>query len=258
MRPFWILFFSLISVVGAEAQPLRVAAAISLREAMQQVGTVYESSGGNKVEFVFGSSGQLLAQIKSGAPIDLFISAANAQVDELVKDNRVVPQSRRIIATNTLVLVIPSDSKRTSLRFNESLAGDDVTRLAIGDPKTVPAGQYAMQVLTKLNLNDKLRDRIVYGANVRQVLSYVERGEVSAGIVYRTDAMESGDKVRVVATADPAMHEPIVYPAVILSDSSAQDAAGKFIKFLASPPAQILLDQKGFSAALANQSNSAR
>src|SRR5205814_2358830 len=104
-----------------------------------------------------------------------------------------------------------------------------VKQIAIGEPKTVPAGQYAMQTLKSLGLSDQLKGKLILGANVRQVLAYVERGEVSAGIVYLTDAKQSGDKVKVVATAEESTHEPIVYPGVVLKTSTKTDAAKKFL-----------------------------
>src|SRR5262249_16230047 len=122
-----------------------------------------------------------------------------------------------------------------------------VKTVAIGEPKTVPAGEYAMQVLKKLGLADQLQRRLIYGENVRQVLSYVERGEVSAGIVYSTAAKESGDKVRVVATAKPDTHEPIVYPAIVIRASTKQDAARRFLDFLVSEKGRRILIENGFS-----------
>ena len=121
-----------------------------------------------------------------------------------------------------------------------------VKRIAIGDPKTVPAGEYAMQVLTALKVADKLGDRVVYGTNVRQVLAYVENRDVSAGIVYATDAKQAGDKVKVVAMARAETHEAIVYPVVVLAGSKHADLAGKFLRYLEAEKAGANLRQKAF------------
>jgi molybdate transport system substrate-binding protein len=240
-----ILALFLCAATGA--QTIRVGVAISLKEAMTDLEKTYESQQqGDKVELIYGSSGQIQAHIINGANLDVFISAANQQVDDLIQQGLVLHETRRIVAGNSVVLVVPADAKDPPVSF-ESLAGQTVKRIAIGDPKSVPAGAYAMQVLKSLNVADRLADRIVYGSNVRQVLSYVERGEVSAGIVYGTDARESGSKVRVVAVADAKSHEPVVYPAVMIKASTHQDASRRFLEFLSSDKAQSILTEKGFS-----------
>jgi molybdate transport system substrate-binding protein len=252
MRAFTATIITAILLCLALAQPavaedIRVAAAISLKEAISQAAKAYEADTGRHVELTFGSSGQLAAQIKSGAPIDAFVSAANKQVDDLEKAGLVDAKSRRVIAGNELVLIVPANSTLT-LSSLKSLADDGVKKLAIGEPRTVPAGQYAQRVLAKLDVERKLAGRLVYGSNVRQVLDYVERGEVTAGIVYATDAKEAGaDKVKVVATADPATHEAIEYPAVVVKDSKHADAAAAFLDHLKSDRAGKIFQDKGFT-----------
>ena len=187
IRAFLAAVLITVPAVRAGAvETVRVAAAISLKDALSQIAKDYESQTGAHVEFTFGSSGQLAAQIKSGAPIDLFISAANQQVDDLVKDGLLQNATRRPVIGNRLVLIAPADNPASVKNF-ESLASTSVTKIALGEPRSVPAGQYAQQVLNALGLLEKLKEKLVYGSNVRQVLAYVERGEVSAGIVYATD-----------------------------------------------------------------------
>jgi molybdate transport system substrate-binding protein len=248
MLVFRALLPVLLFAVTASAETIRVGVAISLKEAIGEVARNYESAGGDRVEFIFGSSGQIMAQVRNGAEIDLFVSAASRQVDELQKENLVDSDSRREIVSNTLVLVVPSDAKHPPTSF-EALANANVGRVAMGEPKTVPAGQYAQQVFAALHLSDALAGKLVYGTNVRQVLSYVERGEVAAGVVYATDARESGDKVRVVATAGKGLHEPIVYPAVIVAASAKKDAATRFLDYLSGADARAVFKAKGFSVA---------
>ena len=246
MRIARVIIAMLVLCADASAQSLKIAAAISLRDAMDAIGKAYEAESKAKIESTYGSSGQLAAQIRSGAEIDLFISAANAQVDDLAKENLVLPDTRRVIAGNTLVLVVPANAKDAPFSF-EALASQAVKKLSIGEPRTVPAGQYASQVLVKLNLETTLKDKIVYGTNVRQVLTYVEQGEVSAGIVYSTDARESGDKVKVVATAPAGSHDPIVYPAVVIRSSKQPELAKKLLDYFQSEKALAILREKGFS-----------
>lgn len=227
-------------------EPVRVSAAMSLKDALTDVARVYKADGRGEVEFTFGSSGHLEAQIEFGAAADVFVSAAHKQVDELVKAGCADGATRRVIAGNSLVLVGPA-VKKTSLAGLKNLGDASVRRLSIGEPKTVPAGQYAMQVLSEMKLAEALAGRLVYGANVRQVLDYVERGEVDAGIVYATDARESGDRVRVIESADPRTHDPIEYLAVVSSNSDRQRAAREFIDYLASEKSREILTRRGFT-----------
>ncbi len=227
------------------AETIRVGAAISLKEALTEISTAYTSATGETVEFTYGSSGQVMSQIKAGAEIDVFISAATKQVDDLENENLVVAESRRTVVSNTLVLIVPPDAKDAPTSF-ESLAGAMVNKVAAGEPKSVPAGQYAQQVFKAMGLTDSLKDKLVYGTNVRQVLAYVERGEVSAGVVYATDARQAGEKVRVVATASEGTHEPIVYPGVIVAASKKQTAASQFLDYLSTDPAKAVFKAKGF------------
>jgi molybdate transport system substrate-binding protein len=233
------------SALAAPGEEITVAAAISLRDALADAGAAFTRDTAIQVRLTFGASGQLATQIEQGAPIDLFISAAGKQVDELIVAGAVDPASRRVVAGNTLVLIVPADAKDPPDGF-AALQEARFQRIAVGQPKTVPAGEYAMQVLAKLGLSDALRPRLVYAGNVRQVLDYVERAEVSAGIVYRTDAMEAGERVRVVATADAALHDVIVYPAAIVRASRRGAAAKRFLDFLTSPSGQAILAKRGF------------
>jgi molybdate transport system substrate-binding protein len=246
MRTLLCAWFCLIAGPLAYAETISVAAAISLKESISQVAKAFEADTGDKVEFTFGASGQLMAQIKTGAPVDAFISAANKQVDDLEKAGLADAGTRRTIAGNTLVLIVSSDAT-TPLSDFKSLTGAAVKRVAIGEPRTVPAGQYAEQLLKNLEIDQKLASRLVYGSNVRQVLDYVQRGEVTAGIVYSTDAKEAGNKVKVVATADPATHEPIVYPAVVVKGSKKRDVAIRFLDYLKSDKARKVFEARGFT-----------
>jgi molybdate transport system substrate-binding protein len=230
----------------ALADSINVSAAISLKEGITEIAKAYEDQTHDQINLTFGSSGQLAAQISNGATVDLFISAANKEVDDLIRGGFADETSRRIVAGNELVLIVPADSPGGLSGF-EQLKDAGVKRIAIGEPKSVPAGQYAMQVLTGMKLADAIGPRLIYGANVRQVLDYVERGEVSAGIVYATDAMQAGQKVKVVATAKPEMHEPIVYPAIIIKTSGKKALAAKFVDYLAGDKGSSVLKAHGFT-----------
>ncbi len=247
----WLSAILAIVLVGAArtaAETLSVSAAISTKEAMTDIAAEFESETHDRVELTFGSSGALAAQIRNGAPVDALISAANKEVDDLSKAGLVDDATRRIVAGNALVLIVPADSKVALTGF-EQLKGPAISRVAIGEPKTVPAGQYAMQVLRALNLESDLSSRLIYGSNVRQVLDYVERGEVSAGIVYATDARQAGPKVKVVATADVSLHEPVVNPAVVIKSSGKKSLAIRFLDYVLSDKGQSVLAAHGFTRA---------
>jgi molybdate transport system substrate-binding protein len=242
-----------VSAGAARAEPVRVACAISLKEAVTEVAAAYKQEGRGEVEFTFGSSGQLQSQIEYGAPVNAFISAAHPQVDDLVRSKHADAATQRVVAGNRLVLVVPAGAKSAPAGFKD-LASERVRRVAVGEPRTVPAGQYAMQVLAAMKLADALKGRLVHGANVRQVLDYVERGEVDAGIVYATDAQDAGERVRVVERADPSTHDPIEYPAVVMSDSRRRKAAVDFLDYLGSEKARAILAKRGFTAPAATPS----
>ena len=211
-----------------------------------RIAAIYEAKTHNKITLNFGSSGQLLGQIRNGAPVDVFISAARKQVDDLAAEHLSLPETARVIAGNELALIVPADSKAGSTDY-KGLVDPSFKRIAVGEPKTVPAGQYAMQSFEKLGISDRIKDRLVYGGNVRQVLAYVEQSEVSAGVVYATDAKSSGDKIKVISTAPPDSHDPIVYPAVVVKASHATAEAGKFLDFLSSPDSKAIFKELGFT-----------
>jgi molybdate transport system substrate-binding protein len=239
----WLLAFSAI----VRAEEINVSAAISLKETLTEIGRAYESETHDHVAFNFGSSGQLATQVRNGAPVDVFISAADKQVDDLVRDGAVDAKTRVVIAGNELVLIVARDAGDGALKRFEDLTDAKVKRVALGEPKTVPAGMYAMQALRAMKLDEALKPRMILTENVRQVLDYVRRGEVDAGIVYRTDAQEAGDAVRVVVSADPSTHEPIHYPAVVTTSTTHREAALKFVERLRSEKARTVLSAKGFT-----------
>jgi molybdate transport system substrate-binding protein len=231
---------------GSAQTKLTVSAAASLKEGLAETEAAYRQ-GHADVEFInnFGSSGTLAAQIDQGAPVDIFVSAAAKPMDELAAKGLIVAGSRRNLLRNTLVLIAPLDSK---LRDFQGLADASIRVIALGDPASVPAGQYGRQTLSALHLLDKLNAKFVLGKDVRQVLTYVETGNADAGLVYATDAQASG-KVRVVATAPESAHDPIVYPAAVVKGSRGEGTARQFVEYLCSPAAQTIFMKHGFTIA---------
>ncbi|HEY7115443.1 MAG TPA: molybdate ABC transporter substrate-binding protein, partial [Tepidisphaeraceae bacterium] len=160
----------ILSAHPVHAETITVAAAVSLKESMLEIAKAFAIDTGDHVEFTFGASGQLMAQVRNGAPIDAFISAANKQVDDLERAGLVDAKTRRVVVGNSLVLIVPAAGGGTArLTDFSALADRRVRKLAIGEPRTVPAGQYAQQVLRQFGLEEKLSSggRLVYGSNVR-------------------------------------------------------------------------------------------
>ncbi|HEX2205993.1 MAG TPA: molybdate ABC transporter substrate-binding protein [Longimicrobium sp.] len=246
-------FFALLPAAcrdrGREAEAprvvLTVAAAASLREAMGELEAAYEAENrGVDVRTTFGASGLLRQQVEQGAPVDVFVSAAEGPIDALQAAGLVDPRSRRVLAGNELVLVVPQGSTAPVRGFGD-LDAPEVRRVALGAPASVPAGEYADEVLRALGIREAVARKAVYGQNVRQVLAYVESGDADAGVVYRTDAAVSR-RVRLVASAPPGTHGPITYPVAVVRRTRAPEAARAYVAFLLGPEGRAVLRRRGF------------
>ena len=233
------------SRVPAKSPELMISAAVSLKSAFEECGRLYQQQTGLVPRFNFAASGILQKQIESGAPVDVFASAGQQQMDGLERRGLLLQGSRRDFARNVLVLIVPRNS-RARIRSFADLSGAAFDRLAIGNPKTVPAGFYSQQILKGLQLWDKLQPRLIPAEDVRQVLDYVARGEVDAGLVYSSDVSVAGGKVAYVATAPGGLHDPILYPIAAMRDSRQPGAAKNFIDLVLSPPGQAILKKNGF------------
>jgi molybdate transport system substrate-binding protein len=239
---------------GGSSQPqsgkadLTVSAAISLKDALDEAKQTYIAANPNvTIAANYGASGTLEIQIEQGAPVDIFLSAAPKQMDALETKALLVGGTRRDLLRNEVVLIVPKDSSAPISSFQD-LARADVKQVALGEPVTVPAGQYAKEVLTSLGIYDAVNSKAILGKDVRQVLTYVETGNVDAGIVYATDAMSSA-KVKVVATAPAKSHSPVIYPAAVIKASKNPTAARAFLDFLAGPRGLAIFQKYGFTAA---------
>ncbi len=232
------------TVIAQSNASLLVSTAASLKEVMEEIKTNYQQSKpGVTINFNFGASGALLQQIQQGAPADIFISAGKKQVDTLEQSGQLVAGTRSILANNRLVLIVPKSTVGVTSFLN--LTRDNIKKIAIGEPRSVPAGQYAEQALQKLGIYDKVKAKFVYANNVRQVLAAVESGNADAGLVYRTDAKIS-NKVKTVVAADEKYHSPIVYPMAVLKQSKNVAAATEFVKYLSQEQAKSVLNKYGF------------
>ncbi len=222
-----------------------ISAAISLKNAFEEIGSIYEKQTGIQVHFNFGASGLLQKQIEAGAPVDIFASAGEKQMDDLQTRGLVISETRCNFTRNGLVLVVPAHSK-ISIRSFKDLAKPEITRVAIGSPKSVPAGQYAQEVLESLGLWNMLQSRLVLAENVRQVLDYVTRGEADAGMVYTSDIVGMHKDAIVIGNAPKGSHPPISYPIAVVKDSGNRQAAQGFINLALSETGQRILKKHGF------------
>ena len=224
---------------------LTISAASSLKDSMEEIKQAYLKENPNvNVTYNFGASGSLQLQIEQGAEVDLFLSAAVRQMDALKDKELIMEDTRKNLLGNRIILVIPEDS--VSITDFKDLAGDKVKKVALGEPKSVPAGQYGEEVLKKLDLLDVVKPKVVYGNNVKEVLTWVETGNADAGIVYETDAIAS-HKVKIAAIAPEGSYTPVVYPAAVLKDTKNMDAAKAFINYLYSPKAKPIFEKYGFT-----------
>jgi molybdate transport system substrate-binding protein len=228
----------------ALAADLRVSAAASLTDVLQEIAPIYEKQSGDAMLFNFGASSMLARQIQEGEPADLFISADELKMDQLQQRGLIVKRSRRSILSNTLVIIVPSDS-RLKIASPADLANPAIRNIAVAEPQTVPAGVYAKEYLRKLRIWDKIKYKIVPTDNVRAALAAVESQNAETGIVYKTDALISR-VVRIAYEVSAAEGPDISYPAAVLADSKQQAAAQRFLDFLQSPPAQEIFRKYGF------------
>ncbi|MBN1368381.1 MAG: molybdate ABC transporter substrate-binding protein [Dehalococcoidales bacterium] len=229
-----------------EPVELNVSAAASLTDALQAVNNGYMEANKNVTILInFASSGTLQQQIEQGAPADVFISAAAKQMNALQDSGLIIDDTRQNLLNNKVVMVVPSDSSLNITSFMDLLR-DEVKQVAIGDPEFVPAGTYGKQALELLGIYEQLQPKLIFGSDVRQVLAYVEGGNVDAGIVYSTDAAIT-DGVKIVADAPYEINSKIVYPVAIIKDSTKVAAGQAYIDFLFSDEAKGIFEEYGFS-----------
>lgn len=242
-----LLLALLLAPPPALARELTVFAAASLTESLRDVAALWAAAGHPKPRLSFGASSTLARQIEQGAPADLFASADEQWADYLAQRNLLAPGARTSLLGNDLVLVVPADQARTlALDATLDLAAllGPGGRLAIGDPRHVPAGLYAEQALRTLGLWAKIQPRLATTADVRAALLLVERGEAPVGIVYATDAAATAG-VAIAGRFPAGSHDPIAYPFAITKAGDSPEARA-FLSFLAGPEARAVFVRRGF------------
>ena len=228
-----------------EKTEILVAASASLEYAYEDelIPMFEEQNPDITVSGTYDSSGKLQTQIEEGMEADVFMSAATKQMDALTEEGMIEEDSVTDLLENKIVLITSADSQLELSSFEDITKADTI---AIGDPASVPVGQYSEEALTNLGLWDQVLAKASLGTNVTEVLNWVAEGSAQAGIVYATDAATT-DKVKVVAEApEDSLAEPAIYPVGIVSASENKEAAEKFVEFLKSDEAIQIFEDYGF------------
>jgi molybdate transport system substrate-binding protein len=243
----WLLVIFVVWIYAqgsARADEILVSAAASLTDVLKEITTAYQSKSRHKVNFTFGPSSTLSRQIEEGAPADMFFSADLAQMDNLEKNGRLEPGTRKNLLSNQLVIIVPADSKLL-IASPKDLLKSEVKRIALAEPSSVPVGIYGSKYLEGEGLWDKVKPKIVPVLDVRATLASVESGNVEAGFVYKTDAAVS-KKVKVAYEVPIDRGPKITYPVAIIKESRKKEAARDFLNFILSPTGRDSFRKFGF------------
>lgn len=229
-----------------EQVELMIGAAASLTHVTEDLIKIYgEIAPHIKLTPAFASSGALQTQIEEGAPTDVFISAALKQMSALEKGDYILEGTKKELLINKVVLIAPKGNPAKVESF-EDVATEKVKTIAIGDPASVPVGQYGEEVFKHLGILEQVTSKANYGTDVIQLLTWVESGEVDCGVVYATDAATS-EKIDIICPAPEGSHKTIIYPVAVLKSSKHQEEAKKFVEFLSSDQAKVAFELYGFT-----------
>ena len=232
-----------------ESSELLLAAAASLKNVFEDelIPMFQQTYPQIKVRGTYDSSGKLQAQIEGGLEADLFMSAARTQMEALDQQGLIDSQSITDLLENKIVLIVPEGNDQGFQEFADIQLADSI---ALGDPESVPAGEYAREALTRLGLWDSIQDKISFGTNVTEVLNQVAAASADAGIVYATDAASMEDQVDVVAEApEGSLENPVIYPAAVVKTTAHPQEAQTFLEFLKTPQAMEVFEAYGFADA---------
>lgn len=248
MKTLPLLLVTLISLLApalhAADKTVSVSAAASLGDVLKAINPLFEKQTGIAVELNLGASNAIARQIEEGAPVDVFFSADLAKMAALNTKGLIASTTQEAQLSNALVIVVPAEST-LPIKAAADLSDESIKKIAVGDPKAVPAGVYAKQWLEKLNLWATIEPKLVPTESVRAALAAVESGNVEAGIVYKTDAAIS-KKVKVALEVSGPEAPPITYPMALLKNAPHAAAGQSYLDFLDTPEAKALFEQYGF------------
>lgn len=231
----------------AAEEEILVAAAASLKNAYEEklIPMFQEANPGITVKGTYDSSGKLQTQIEEGLEADVFMSAATKQMTALDEGGYIVSETIVNLLENKIVLIVPAGSKSGLAKFEDIANAESI---ALGDPASVPAGQYAEEALTNLGIWDSIQEKVSLGTNVTEVLNQVAAASADAGIVYATDAASMADQVTVIAEApEGSLAKRVIYPVAVIKNTAHADAANAFVEFLQSDDAMAVFESYGFA-----------
>lgn len=237
------------AAASGEETEILVAAAASLKNAYEDklIPMFEEANPGVTVKGTYDSSGKLQTQIEEGLDADVFMSAATKQMKALDEEGMIASDTITDLLENKIVLIVPAGNEKKLEKFEDIEKADSI---ALGDPASVPAGQYAQEALTNLGIWDKIQDKVSFGTNVTEVLNQVAAASADAGIVYATDAASMADKVEVVAEApEGSLSKKVIYPVAVVKGTAHEEVAKEFVAFLQTDKAITVFEDYGFSSA---------
>ena len=237
------------TAASGEETEILVAAAASLKNAYEDklIPMFEEANPGVTVKGTYDSSGKLQTQIKEGLEADVFMSAAKKQMTALDEEGMIASDTITDLLENKIVLIVPTGNEKKLEKFEDIENADSI---ALGDPASVPAGQYAQEALTNLGIWDKIQDKVSFGTNVTEVLNQVAAASADAGIVYATDAASMADQVEVVAEApEGSLAKKVIYPVAVVKGTAHEEVAKEFVAFLQTDKAITVFEEYGFSSA---------
>lgn len=237
------------TAASGEETEILVAAAASLKNAYEDklIPMFEEANPGVTVKGTYDSSGKLQTQIEEGLEADVFMSAAKKQMTALDEEGMIASDTITDLLENKIVLIVPTGNEKKLEKFEDIENADSI---ALGDPASVPAGQYAQEALTNLGIWDKIQDKVSFGTNVTEVLNQVAAASADAGIVYATDAASMADQVEVVAEApEGSLAKKVIYPVAVVKGTAHEKVAKEFVAFLQTDKAITVFEEYGFSSA---------
>ena len=235
------LFLLTSATALAVPETLMVGAASSLAEVANDLSGAWSTTS-RRLVVSLGSSGALLRQLREGAPFDVVLFASSKPMSIAAETKLIHSPSRVTFASNRLVVV---GSKKRTLAGVEDLLKSDFNRIALGEPQSVPVGEFAVESFKNLGIWTKIERRVVYATTARQTLAFVESGNAQAGIVFATDAASS-PSLATLFQIPPSLHNAVEYQAAVAQRAAASALAADFCRFLVSPTAQALLARRGF------------
>ncbi|MDO8446452.1 MAG: molybdate ABC transporter substrate-binding protein [Deltaproteobacteria bacterium] len=233
----FILFFASLSA----ASEILVSAASDLTGAFKEIGGRYEKESGNKVTFNFGSTGILAQQIEGGAPIDLFAAANKKYVEDLERKGLIIPETKRVYAVGKIVLATPKGGVK--LNSLQDLMRPETKRIAIANPSHAPYGMAAKEAMEKTGIWEKIKDRVVYGENIRQAMQYLETGSVDAAILALSVSINSDVNYTLIPQE---FYSPIEQTLAVIKGAKNEKRAREFADFITGPKGRTVMERYGF------------